>query len=277
MEHEPSSDLEHAPLIDRKNASSSTVLAEQLTELGVNQGSVLLVHSSYRAIRPVIGGPAGLLDALLSAVGPQGTVVMPSWGARSDVPFDRASTATATDLGVLAETLWHHPDSVRSEHQFAFAAIGPQARDIVEGEITFPPHAPGSPVGIVHDLDGQVLLLGVGHDANTTIHLAEIVGAAPYRVEKTIVLLENGRPVSRTYGENDHCCANFVMAEQWLDAERLIRRGRVGRGTAQLCRSRDIVRVVGDRIRRDPLIFLHSAVAGCEECDHARATVSATP
>ena len=36
------------------------------------------------------------------------------------------------------------------------------------------PHGLNSPVGRVYELDGQVLLLGVGHDSNTTIHWLSI-------------------------------------------------------------------------------------------------------
>lgn len=53
-------------------------LVGQLHQLGVKQGSVLVVHTSFRAIQPVEGGPGGLIDALLEAIGPDGTLVMPS-------------------------------------------------------------------------------------------------------------------------------------------------------------------------------------------------------
>lgn len=53
-------------------------LVEQLRALSVRPGGVLLVHTSYRAVRPVEGGPAGLIDALCAALTPGGTLVMPS-------------------------------------------------------------------------------------------------------------------------------------------------------------------------------------------------------
>lgn len=73
-----------------------------------------------------------------------------------------------------------------------------------------------SPVGRVRDLDGQVLLLGVGHDANTTLHLAELLAGVPYRTSKYCTILQNGRPVRIDYGENDHCCQRFALADEWL-------------------------------------------------------------
>lgn len=44
-------------------------LVAQLHELGVRPGGVLLVHTSYRAVRPVEDGPTGLIAALAEAVG----------------------------------------------------------------------------------------------------------------------------------------------------------------------------------------------------------------
>lgn len=53
-------------------------LERQLRSLGVREGGVLLVHTSFRAVRPVEGGPLGLIRALRRAIGPAGTLVMPA-------------------------------------------------------------------------------------------------------------------------------------------------------------------------------------------------------
>ncbi|HEY1904685.1 MAG TPA: AAC(3) family N-acetyltransferase, partial [Myxococcaceae bacterium] len=97
-----------------------TMLTEQLRTLGVAPGQVLLVHASFRALRPVEGGPRGVLAALLEVLGPEGTLVMPSWTGRDDLPFDRAATPASPDLGVLAETFRRLPGVKRSAHPFAF-------------------------------------------------------------------------------------------------------------------------------------------------------------
>jgi aminoglycoside 3-N-acetyltransferase-4 len=228
------------------------------------------VHTSFRAVRPVEGGPVGLIEALRAALGPNGALVMPSWTGDADAPFDPASTPASADLGVVAETFWRLPGVVRSNHPFAVAAVGPQAKRITSGPLPIPPHAPDSPVGRVHAVDGQVLLLGVGHDANTTLHVAELLADVPYRIPKHITVLQDGRPVRIEYGENDHCCARFALADKWLRARGLQSEGPVGHADARLARSRDIVRVAREYLARDPLLFLHSADAGCAECDEAR-------
>ncbi|HEY7482729.1 MAG TPA: AAC(3)-IV family aminoglycoside N-acetyltransferase [Gemmatimonadales bacterium] len=250
-------------------------LADQLRALGVREGGVLLVHTSYRAVRPVDGGPEGLIGALRDSLGPDGTLVIPSWGGDDDQPFDPQTTPASPDLGVVADTFWRLPGVIRSAHCFAFAAAGPEAGRVTADPLPLPPHVPASPVGRVHDLDGQVLLLGVGHDANTTLHLAELIAGAPYRVpHHCTVLGSDRRPVRVDYEENDHCCERFALADGWLLDRGLQREGQVGQARARLLRSRDVVAVATGQLELDPLVFLHPAGAGCAECDEARRSVT---
>jgi aminoglycoside N3'-acetyltransferase len=263
---------------DRNAAGLTTAtVVGQLRALGVRRGDVLLVHTSFRAVRPVEGGPAGLIAALRAALGPDGTLVMPCWNDDGDVPFEPRRSPAAADLGVVADTFWRMPGVLRSDQPFAFAAAGPAAAFVTADPLPLPPHVPASPAGRVHELDGRVLLLGVGHEADTTIHLAEILADVPYRVPKHVTVLRDGEPVRITYGENDHCCARFALADDWLRAQGLQAEGPVGHAPARLVRSRDIVRVGGEALRRDPLVFLHAPDAGCAECDAARASVQRPP
>jgi aminoglycoside N3'-acetyltransferase len=252
---------------------SNAEVVEQLRSLGVQPGVVLLVHTSFRAVRPVENGIDGLIETLQEAIGPTGTLVMPSWTGDSDSPFDPATTPADSDLGATADRFWRREDVVRSDHCFAFAASGPRAKEIVSGPLPLPPHIPNSPVGRVYDLDGQVLLLGVNHDANTTIHLAEIMADVPYRIPYHVTVLQNGRPMQIDYGENDHCCDRFRFVDAWLRERGLQREGPVGNAHARLMRSRDVVDVVTEKLAGDRLIFLHSEDAGCEECDLARRSI----
>jgi aminoglycoside 3-N-acetyltransferase len=249
-------------------------VVDQLRALGVREGGVLLVHTSFRAVRPVEGGPAGLVQALRDALGPAGTLVMPAWTGDDETPFDAAATPASGDLGIVADTFWRLPGVLRSDHPFALAAAGPHAARITADPLPLPPHIPESPVGRVHQLDGQVLLLGVDHDADTTLHLAEVVACVPYRVPKHITVLRGGVPVRVEYGENDHCCERFALAGGWLRERGLQSEGIVGHASARLVRSWDLVAVALEHLARDPLVFLHPTTAACEDCDAARASIT---
>jgi aminoglycoside 3-N-acetyltransferase len=260
--------------VDEERCKSRQTVTRELLALGVEPGGVLLVHTSFRAVRPVERGSHGLIEALLDAIGATGTLVMPSWTGDDDEPFDPATTSASPDLGVTADAFWRLPGVRRSDHAFAFAAVGPHAAQITGDPLPLPPHGPESPVGRVHELDGQVLLLGVGHDADTTLHLAELLGGAAYRVRKHCTALKDGRRMRVDYGENDHCCARFALADEWLRARGLQREGPVGHAHARLARARDIVQVALEHLASDPLLFLHPADAACVECDEARKSVT---
>jgi aminoglycoside N3'-acetyltransferase len=260
-------------MIDAGRTGRPAELAGQLRGLGARAGGVLLVHTSFSRVGPVEGGPAGLIDALQQAVGSQGTVAMPTFTDDDDTPFDPARTP-CHGMGVVADTFWRRPGVLRADSPHAFAAAGPAAPAIVAPQPVDVPHGPRSPVGYAHDLDAQVLLLGVGHDADTTVHLAENLAGVRYRRPAHATVLEHGRPRRYDYGEVDHCCARFALLDAWLGARGLQARGRVGNGDARLARSRDIVAVALERLRRDEAVFLHPPGVDAE-CDEARASLAA--
>lgn len=244
-------------------------VADQLRALGVRRGGVLLVHTSFRKVRPVEGGPLGLIRALRSALGEEGTLVMPTM-TDGETVFDPASTPTC-DMGITAELFWRQPGVRRSTHPGgSFAAEGPMAERICAPQPLSPPHGPDSPVGHVHGLGGQVLLLGVGHSENTTLHMAEAVAGVPYSVEHPCVIAE-GR--TELIAETDHCCRRFSLMDEPLRSRSLQREGRVGHAHARLCDSRDVVSVAVERLASDPLLFLCPPEEHCGECDTARASV----
>jgi aminoglycoside 3-N-acetyltransferase len=249
-------------------------LTAQILQLGVTPGTVLLVHASFSRVGPVEGGPSGLISALQSAVGPKGTVVMPSMSDDDDHPFDQRTTR-CLGMGVLADTFWQTPGVLRSDSPHAFAAIGPQAARITADHPIDVPHGLNSPVGRVYELDGQILMLGVGHDANTTVHLAEGLAGVRYRRQKSATIMQGGQATPYCYNEIDHCCGNFNLVDKWLDAEKRQRRGRVGHGEARLAGSRDVVEAVSARLRANETVFLHEPGVDIE-CDEARASIEAS-
>jgi aminoglycoside N3'-acetyltransferase len=254
-------------------ATPSSTLVRDLRALGLLPGQVLLVHSSFRALRPVEGGPLGVIAALAEVLGPEGTLAMPAWADDDEVPFD-PRTSPCSALGVVADTFWREPGVVRSNHLNAFAARGPKAKEINVDPLPLPPHIARSPVGRIHELDGWVLLLGVGHDANTTVHFAELMAQVPYGIPRHCTVVEAGVVRRVEYRENDHCCARFALLDEWLRAPKLQREGRVGRAQARLMRAKDIVKVARDRLADDPTIFLHPNRSGCAECDEAWASIA---
>ena len=120
------------------------------------------------------------------------------------------------------------------------------------------------------ELEGRILLLCVDHDANTTIHLAELTAGVRYRRPKHITVAGKKGPQRIDYLENDHCCQRFNLVNEWLDSKQLQRRGKVGNASAKLMNAKDLLSVVVTELFKNPMIFLHPRSAGCAQCDEAR-------
>lgn len=253
-------------------ATSRDTLIEQLRALGVPSGEPVVVHTAFSRIGPVEGGPLGLIDALRAVLGSAGTLMMPSMCDDDDHPFEAAVTP-CFGMGIVAETFRRLPDVLRSDSPHAFTATGPLAAELTRPHPIDLPHGPDSPIGRLHEHDGWVLLLGVGHDANTSIHLAEYLAGVRYRRPKWVTVAgADGRWQRIEYAEIDHCCENFALADRWLDDAGWQLRGTVGRGEARLSRARHVVQSVLSRLRENETAFLH-APGACGQCDEARAAI----
>ena len=165
-----------------------------LRALGVDSGTVL-VHSSLSALGWVSGGPPAVVDALMEAVTPDGTLVMPThttqytdpsyWEAppvpddwveeiRTSRPPYRPAVTPTRGMGAIPECFRTYPDVRRSRHPtYSFAAWGADAEFVVGDHEFDHGLGEGSPLARVYDRDGIVLMLGTGFDTNTSLHLAE--------------------------------------------------------------------------------------------------------
>jgi aminoglycoside 3-N-acetyltransferase len=243
-----------------------TSLQTDLAALGVRPGMVLLVHSSLSAIGWVCGEAVTVIQALIEAVGPRGTIVMPtqtgsltdpkdwqnppvpdSWKAiiRAETPaFDPLRTPTR-EMGRIAETFRTWPHVVRSAHPHtSFAAWGANAQRIVKEHGLDSSLGEGSPLARIYDLDGWILLLGVGFDNNTSLHLAEYRATCPgKRYENNgAPILVNGRRQWVVTRDLALDADDFPrIGEQMMAETRIVQSGNVGAGTARLMPQRAAV------------------------------------
>lgn len=92
--------------------ATATTLTTDLGRLGIAEGDLVMVHAGLRSLGPVIGGAASVVRALLTAVGPTGTLAAyvdyePFHAPDEPNPpvFDKFTARAALDHGVLAETI----------------------------------------------------------------------------------------------------------------------------------------------------------------------------
>lgn len=147
--------------------------------LGLEPGGMLQVHSSLSSLGYVEGGADAVVDALLEALGPSGTLMVPTFNHQSREAFDDDHEifdleVTRSVNGAITEAARLRPDAHRSlQPTHPYAAIGPKAEWLTSGHLEVKTFAVDSPLGKLVSHGGQIMMLGVGMNSCTAAHVAE--------------------------------------------------------------------------------------------------------
>ncbi|MEX0745992.1 MAG: AAC(3) family N-acetyltransferase [Phycisphaeraceae bacterium] len=221
---------------------TSDDIRQGLMALGVRSSDVLMVHSSLKSFGNVDGGAEAVIDALLDAVGPTGTVAMPTLtktyvgNTDSGLAFHRDRTPSR--VGLITDTFWRRDEARRSGHPtHSVAAIGPHAGQLVRW------HGPEShfgrhtPFGQLLQLDAKILFLGARIGTNTTLHAVEEWADLPTLVDARAQVEDDAGEVREVAVRAAPLgCRDFYKADS--KCERLLRgAGVVHDGAIGPCRA----------------------------------------
>jgi aminoglycoside 3-N-acetyltransferase len=171
-------------------------LAADFRKLGVTEGMTLLLHSSFKSLGQwVAGGPVAVILALEQVLGEEGTLVMPThssdltdpagwsnppvpkewWQSiREQMPAYDPDMTLLRGMGIIPDCFRKQKGVRRSSHPIhSFAAWGKHRDVIIDSHALDFALGEHSPLARIYDLNGSVLLLGVDHVNNTSLHLAE--------------------------------------------------------------------------------------------------------
>ncbi|MEO8936702.1 MAG: AAC(3) family N-acetyltransferase [Burkholderiaceae bacterium] len=158
-------------------------LRSGLEALGIARGDTLMLHSSLKSIGFVDGGPRAVLEALVEAVGPSGTLVVPTYWLPggtilatcklNDYVFD--PRRHGSHLGRLPSEFLTFPGIARSIHPtHSVSAIGRDAHHVVDSHHLAPSiFGEGSPWDRCEQMNAKVIGLGISMGPVTFYHLLE--------------------------------------------------------------------------------------------------------
>lgn len=235
--------------------------------LGLSNGSTVLVHSSLSALGWVVGGAQTLVLALEDAIGATGTLMMPAYSLNAPEPsvwknppvpelwwetirtewppFDR-ELSPGVHLGAVAEAFRHQRGTERSDHpNNSFCARGPVARTLLESHSLNDSMGEGSPLARLYERHGQVLLLGVDHSSNSSLHLAEYRSQWPGKrssIPFKARMMREGTTVEVEFRDLDLNSDDFGRLGEDFERETgSFRAGPVGAGVGRLMDQRALV------------------------------------
>ena len=246
--------------------------------LGVDASAPVLMHSSLSAFGHVHGGAESVVGAVLELFE---TVLVPTftyktlvvpetgppdnairYGAHSDrnkmAEFFHPNMPADRLMGVIAETLRQHPNAFRSGHPLlSFAGVN--AKEYLIQQILNEPFAP---IAALYDAGGWVLLNGVDHTSNTSIHLGErMAGRKMFTrwalMGEMVVTLENV----------PFCSDGFNAIKPLIDP--FTKTAQVGNALIQAMPLQELVTTTRQLISADPTALLCSRT-DCMSCNTTR-------
>lgn len=130
---------------------------------GLKNGSNVLLHSSWDEFYNFKGSPNEFIDAVIEAIGPEGTLVMPAYPflRKKESIFDLSRTPTAA--GLIAEVFRNYSGIKRSVNIHSVCALGKYADFLTRDHI----HSVTcwdklSPYYRLSEVDGIVFGIGLG-------------------------------------------------------------------------------------------------------------------
>ena len=242
------------------------LIREGLTRLGLSAGSTALVHSSLSNFGHVEGGADAVIDALLGVIGPAGTILVPTLTGNENLSpenppvFDPVNTPCWT--GRIPETFRKRPDAIRSVHPtHSVAAIGADAMELTRDHIlSITPCDEFSPYGkLARREDGYILLIGVDHDVNTTMHHVEEIAGVDYHMQRGFAestLIINGTKIIRHYMLHRYGAARNFSVMGPIFVERGIQWStRIGDADVHLIQAKPMVEITCQCLRANPRIL----------------------
>jgi aminoglycoside N3'-acetyltransferase len=244
----------------------------------------LCIHASLRSFGWVKGGPLTVIEGFLVegctvvvptfsydlAVPPPESMRLPQNGydydtieepaPRSSRIYTPKSVAFSREyMGAIPAAVLAMPRHVRGNHPLnSFAAVGPLARDLISTQE--PMHVYG-PLEVLAETGGSVVMMGVGLNRMTLLHLAEQM--AGRNLFRRWANGPDGQPIEVEVGS---CSEGFVNLEPLLSP--ITTEEKVGEGVWRVYPVKETLATAAREIQANPKLT-HCDDANCLRCQDA--------
>ncbi len=232
-------------------------LKNQLAQMRITPDDRVLIHTSYKSVGEIEGGPDAFLDAFCEYLH-EGLFIVPThtWAnVNRNNPVYRVDE-TVPCIGLIPRLAARRADGVRSLHPtHSVWAHGKGAEDLIRGEEHARTPAPvGGTWWRFGELGVKILLIGVGLERNTYIHavdeiaeLGRLSGNGEWEV--TVIDAEGREYVHSFRGHGNTGSDNFGNFEEAFATLGVMKYGQLGNAE---------VRVVDARLCRDILLSIYA-------------------
>jgi aminoglycoside 3-N-acetyltransferase len=237
--------------------------------VGVQPGDTVMFHSSLSSMGHVVGGPNTVIEGFLRAVGPEGTVAVPTlwWNGTQDLA-DWDPETSPSYPGIITETFRQRPDSIRSNNPtHSISAIGRRAAELTadHGKWGLRPciyrdeaFAEASPWERLYQWNAHYCFIGVDFTVNTMGHYCQsrlvewaLQQAPPERRAELDRRISRWEDIQEYYEQRRRGLTdpprftwpnyNFQRMGQHLESLGLVRLGKIGSATLRAIYARDMV------------------------------------
>ncbi|MFX1501325.1 MAG: aminoglycoside N(3)-acetyltransferase [Promethearchaeota archaeon] len=240
-------------------------LKQDFKALGIRSGQIILMHSSLSAIGWTVGGPVSVIKALMEILTTEGTLIMPTFSGdntdpsgwvnppvpekwwdiiRNEMPPYHPKSTPTRGMGIIVDTFRNWPNVIRSNHPISsFAAWGKYAEYITKNHELEADLGEDSPLARIYKLNGKILLIGVTHENNSSLHLAEYRSDFPgknYKLNGSAILMDNKRKWVK-WKELDLNMDDFEQLGKDFESKIKYTPNKVGLAEARLLSHREIV------------------------------------
>jgi aminoglycoside 3-N-acetyltransferase len=253
---------------------NSSVTEKELIEgwekIGIKKGDIVFVHSSLSSFGYVEGGAITVIESLKKIISEKGILAMPSFPAfiggeygiaKNEIVFD--VRISPTSMGKIPDTFWRLEDVKRSLHPTHSIAVWGKEKDwlIKDHERCICSCGKDTPFyKMCQEKNSKILLIGVTHSSNTTLHTIEDCNGAPTRSVEifypkvidykgsiiTVPIHPHLPGLMRRYNIMDRICKENKIQNEIM----------IGNALCKLIDAYKLYKIGSELIQKDPLFLI---------------------